>query len=336
MFNENNSQTVEPFEPNKEVQQRLKGAYEDEELSDSLLNSIRSVAYGETDLSKMVDDVTHPYTVEGPTVSDKNLIQMSDLEKRDYLNQFEVKDNSINMDNIEFNKHVFKDSMKADARNTVELGAMESFATMPEMSIKAYEQNLSNGFSNLSMDLMSKSSFPDVRDKEIKESGSKYVDMMEGFSDYRKEALDTMNEKYKNDPEGYQKAKMGLDRVTESMVSTGYSAIYSDDMQYHMLSDKDKKRLDNLDFGNLNTYSEFESTKDITSGYNRELETNRYNIDALENEGYYMKDFSPENNPNLKDNKDKVLSKDEVISELDSMYSEEKPEKENSFGFEMF
>lgn len=100
-------------------------------------------------------------------------------------------------------------------------------------------------------------------DSQKQESADKHMNLIRGLNAYDQVAKDCIQDTYKDDPDKMQQAMTGLERTLETMVPKAYDAVHEDDKKFDLLSDEDKKELDDLQFDGIDMkYSEYTAKKD--------------------------------------------------------------------------
>lgn len=159
-------------------------------------------------------------------------------------------------------------------------------------------------------------------DSQKQESADKHMNLIRGLNAYDQVAKDCIQDTYKDDLDKMQQAMTGLERTLETMVPKAYDAVHEDDKKFDLLSDADKKELDDLKFDGLDMkYSEYTAKKDSAD------KSKSDDLDLFGNAGL--------DDPLESDNKSKSESKKDLGKSVGSKPKDRGAEAEQAFASQL-
>lgn len=116
--------------------------------------------------------------------------------------------------------------------------------------------------------------------KDKAEVSNNYMTMMRGLQAYNDTALSGIEEKYADDPEKLEQAKLGLNNLMGRAAGKAYGIVAGDNQSFRFLSERDIQELDDMQLSGVGTYSEYVAENHLQPN----LEDTSLYIDRLDDE----------------------------------------------------
>lgn len=138
----------------------------------------------------------------------------------------------------------------------------------------------------------------DAKDKA--EVSNNYMTMMRGLQAYNDTALSGIEEKYADDPEKLEQAKLGLNNLMGRAAGKAYGIVAGDNQSFRFLSERDIQELDDMQLSGVGTYSEYVAENHLqlnpedTSLYTNGLDDGKTEseVDVADSESEQQANFS--------------------------------------------